>query len=61
MTFQTISLINTKGHVLTGEFVCETSNAWQVAVGGTVQVALKSEWTPKPVVPDFGNIFGGMR
>ena len=60
----TVSFKNAQGHTATGEFVCETSGAWQVAVNGKVQLFDKSEWTsivnPSPAGGfDFGSLFGG--
>lgn len=57
--YQTVTMVNSKGHTVSGEFVCETSNAWQVAVGGKVQLLMKDEWTSRANAPfDFGGLFG---
>jgi hypothetical protein len=56
---------NATGAILQGEFVVESSVAWQVAVDGKVRLVMKNEWTSIAVPSSggfediFGSPFGG--
>lgn len=62
--FATVNLKSSStGATVTGEFVIETPNAWQVAVDGKVRVFEKQEWSSYALAPaftDYGNAFGGL-
>ena len=60
-TFPIRTFENSQGHTVTGEFVCETSDAWQVAVKGKIQLVKKAEWrqvTDAGTFNPFEEMFG---